>query len=110
VELREPFAVECATDLAARAHRPDDARAAEAAEVPREERLREAEPCGERRHGVLTLGREQLQDAQAGVVTERPVVRAQIARGSFSQHNAPHFAWSAEAYINDGLCISGPDK
>jgi len=110
VKLRETLAVERATHFATSAHRSNDACAPEAAEVPRKERLREPEPCRERGHRVFALGGEQLQDAQAGVVTERPVVRSQIACGSFSQHNAPHFAWSSTAYINDNLCVSAPNK
>ena len=104
------LSVEGAADLAPRSHGTDDTGTAEATQMPREERLRQAQPGGERRHRVLALGGEQLQDPEPRVVTERPVVRAQIARGSLSQQFAPHFAWTVEAYMYDALCVSRPRK
>jgi cystathionine beta-lyase family protein involved in aluminum resistance len=88
VQLGEPIAVERAPDLAADANGLDHTRAAKPAKVPREERLGQAQSYGELGHGVLALGREQLQDPEARVVAEGAVVRAQVADGSLGQRFA----------------------
>jgi len=107
VELREPVPVERAPHLAADANGLHHTRAAQPAKVPREERLRQAQPYGELGHGVLALRGEQLEDPEARVVAEGSVVRAQVTDGRLGQHAGFPFEYplTVRGYFNYCLYI-----
>src|SRR2546422_248593 len=84
----------------------DDPRAPKPAEMPRHERLADAEPPRQLGYWLLALGDEDLHDPQAVHVAQRAVVAPELAQRRLTEQGSPsdpatkknHFGyWSSEA-------------
>jgi hypothetical protein len=81
IHLGESLPIERAPYFAPRAFHVDDPRAAQPTQVPRHQRLADAETSRELRHRLLSFVHEHVHDPQAVDVAERAIVAPKLSQG-----------------------------
>src|SRR5207244_11676769 len=101
LQVGKPFAIELAMDLSAVPRGAHDAGTPQPPQMPRHQRLANANRSRQRADREITLGSQQVDDTQASRIAERSVIELQIAQRTIcEQRTTPRFDSCTSFYMS----------